>query len=202
MAGSVMAGGNFTENILEARSQAGKLQADRVWVQESRSPEAHKLSSAEWLQLFGDVSELARILRWTSILRDREFHAVANASENERSAAINLRERELTNESSLGPSSLLAAKEQTDEIHRQTQPDNHTTLVQDPLQGIYIKCYGGRPQGFRDVSRLALLICSNLVTGFLPKMYDPGARDEDNGRDPGRERRNVAEGPGPIGRIL
>jgi len=44
----VMAGGDLTENALEARSQAGRLQADQVWVQETRSPGAHELSSAEW----------------------------------------------------------------------------------------------------------------------------------------------------------
>jgi len=57
MAGGVMVGGNPTENALKARSQAERLQTDRVWVQEPRSLEAHELSSAEWLQLLGDVAD-------------------------------------------------------------------------------------------------------------------------------------------------
>jgi len=61
------------------------------------------------------------MLRWTDILEDRELHAVAeNVSENERSAAVNLKERGPTDESSLERSSLLAAKKQTDGVHRQT----------------------------------------------------------------------------------
>jgi len=35
------------EDALEAGSRAERLQIDRVWVQEPRSPEVHELSSAE-----------------------------------------------------------------------------------------------------------------------------------------------------------
>jgi len=54
---NVMAGSDSTENALEARSQAGRLQADEVWIRKTRSPGTHELSSAEWLQLLRDVPE-------------------------------------------------------------------------------------------------------------------------------------------------
>jgi len=113
------------------------------------------------------------MLRWTGILRNRELHAVANASENESSVAVTLRERGLTDKSSLGRSLLLAAKEQTDGIHRQTQSDNHTTLVQNPLGDLHQMLWRAASRKiFRDVTRFALLICSTLVTDNLLKMYD------------------------------
>jgi len=111
---NVMAAGDPIENALETRSQAERLQADRVWVQEPRSPGVHELSSVKWLQLLGDVAELARMLQWTGILGDTELHTIANTSENEHSATVNLRERRPMDESSLGQSSLLAAEEQMD----------------------------------------------------------------------------------------
>jgi len=102
MVSGVLAGGDPIEDALEAESQAERLQADRVWIQEPRSSGAHELSGAEWLQL-RDVPELAgaRMLRWTDILKDRELHIVANASENESSAAVYQEERGSMDKSSL-----------------------------------------------------------------------------------------------------
>jgi len=80
------------------------------------------------VQLLGDMPELAdtRMLQWIGILGDNELHTVANASENEGSTTINLRERRPTDESSLQRSSILAAEELTDGVRRQDQHDSNT----------------------------------------------------------------------------
>jgi len=121
------------------------------------------------MQLLEDVPELAdtRMLQWTGILGDSELHIVANASENERSATINLRGHRLTDESSLRRSSILAAEELTDGVHRQDQQDSHATLVQDPPEDLH-QCRAASRKAFRDVSRLSLLICPTLESGILP----------------------------------
>jgi len=64
-----MAGGDTTE---EARSQAERFQADRVWDQKPRSPGAHKFSSAEWLQR-KYAGDRARVFRLTGSWKAENF---------------------------------------------------------------------------------------------------------------------------------
>jgi len=175
-----------TDDALEARSRAERLQADRVWSQEPKSLGAHELSSAEWLQLLSDMPELAstRLLRWTRILRGREFHfPVVNASGNERSTAIYLKARRLT-----------------DRVRRQNQPDNHDISAGSSRESTSDVMEGDFKENIPKC-RLVLLIGPTLIVGILPKM-DYQELELRMAGEILEENDVIANGCSPIGRVL